>query len=273
MIQNADDNEYTIAERNGGHPYLRFNVHDDRIEVESNEDGFKEQDVRSICSTALSTKRESGVHIGEKGIGFKSVFKVAKKVHILSGPYSFSFNYNPKLENGGLGMVIPNQAKHKELPDSVRTRITLYLHNPDRIEELVQELSNLPDTPLLFLRKLSTIEINLRHSNNEINIQLEHIDDGERLGEHPKEGILKTYRVNKKEKVETKWFWVFRNRATELPSDPLREGNDSAPIALAFPVNGKDEPVIVEQEVYAFLPVRKANFTVSICYILQYSSA
>ena len=86
LIQNAEDNTYTRAE---GKIYLSFSLYPDRLVLDSNEDGFREEHVRAICNTSASTKAVSRGFIGEKGIGFKSVFKVAKKVHVQSHPFSF----------------------------------------------------------------------------------------------------------------------------------------------------------------------------------------
>jgi hypothetical protein len=55
--------------------------------VACNEDGFTESNVQAICEISDSTKRISGSRkgfIGEKGIGFRSVFSVADKVGVSS---------------------------------------------------------------------------------------------------------------------------------------------------------------------------------------------
>jgi len=70
--------------------------------IDSNEDGFSKANINAICSTGESTKTFSQGYIGEKGIGFKSVFKVARKVHVQSGPFSFSFKYQHGEEKMGL---------------------------------------------------------------------------------------------------------------------------------------------------------------------------
>jgi hypothetical protein len=86
LIQNAEDNDYDRAEAAGLQPSLSFSLYPNRIVIDSNENGFQEGHVKAICSTGESTKALIQGYIGEKGIGFKSVFKVAKKVHIQSGP-------------------------------------------------------------------------------------------------------------------------------------------------------------------------------------------
>ncbi|KAK4647378.1 uncharacterized protein QC761_0000340 [Podospora bellae-mahoneyi] len=72
--------------------------------------GFKKKNVRAICSAAESSKNVlpqkayAGERrlIGEKGLRFKSVFKVASSVWIRSGHYSFRFD-----RDGELGRIRP----------------------------------------------------------------------------------------------------------------------------------------------------------------------
>ncbi|KAJ6374566.1 hypothetical protein OIU78_030134 [Salix suchowensis] len=102
LIQNAEDNEYleevdpslefVITSRditNTGAPatLLMFN----------NEKGFSAKNIESICNVGNSTKkgnRKLG-YIGEKGIGFKSVFLIAAQPYIFSNGYQIRFNEKP----------------------------------------------------------------------------------------------------------------------------------------------------------------------------------
>ncbi|TGO13902.1 hypothetical protein BTUL_0061g00190 [Botrytis tulipae] len=90
LIKNAEDNKYTSST---DFPCLSFTLQEDRVIIDSNEDGFTQRDIKAICSIGESTKASIQGYIGEKGIGFKSVFNVAYKVHIQSEPYSFAFEY------------------------------------------------------------------------------------------------------------------------------------------------------------------------------------
>ena len=67
------------------------------------ENGFREEDVRALCDIAQSTKVNKKF-IGQKGIGFKSVFKVTTTPVIHSGSYSFHFDSEAL---GKLGYLIP----------------------------------------------------------------------------------------------------------------------------------------------------------------------
>jgi hypothetical protein len=131
------------------------------VTVDSNEDRFTEEDVRSICSIGQS-KKTSSSYIGEKGIGFKSMFKIASQVHIQSEPFSFFVH---ERGDNGLGMVTSENRDHEELTGGVRTRITLRLAEPVKFEQRVADFLELPDTLLLFLTRIKTITIDICRPN------------------------------------------------------------------------------------------------------------
>ncbi|OAQ65575.1 hypothetical protein VFPBJ_11205 [Purpureocillium lilacinum] len=72
LLQNADDNVYSNAT---SAPYAAFYLFHKKVIVECNEDGFTEAHLRAICSIGNSSKVGNHGYTGEKGIGFKSVFK------------------------------------------------------------------------------------------------------------------------------------------------------------------------------------------------------
>ncbi len=84
MLQNSDDNSFSRARDRNEEPYVTFNVAPQYITVECNEDGFTRKNLSAICSIGKSSKMGAQGYIGEKGIGFKSVFMAAYKVHIQS---------------------------------------------------------------------------------------------------------------------------------------------------------------------------------------------
>lgn len=259
MIQNAEDNKYTRAEAEGSKPYLGFNLCLDRIVIDSNEDGFYEEHVRAICSTGESTKAVAQGYIGEKGIGFKSVFKVAKKVHIQSEPFSFSFEYTKDSSDDGLGMVTPLDEDYDILPNGIRTRITLTLLDPSSFAQQAQDLLNVPDTLLLFLTKLTQVGINI-YPQNANATKITHIHSF-----HPdnKEIIVKTTTADETSTVTPNYFYVVRREIHNLPRDEARKNTNTATVVLAFPVDEEEYPIIKQQHVFAFLPLRLAGFTVS----------
>ncbi|KAE9369740.1 hypothetical protein N431DRAFT_493510 [Stipitochalara longipes BDJ] len=159
LVQNAEDNNYFRAKATGSEPYIKFTIRPDTIIVESNEDGFTIENVRAICSIDDSTKTRTSAqyYIGEKGIGFKSVFMVASKVHIHSPPWSFSFNH--KQGESGMGMVTPEWESIDAVLNQPLTRITLTLLDSLDLDDLLSQFDDLPDTMLLFLNKLGKIII------------------------------------------------------------------------------------------------------------------
>ena len=166
LIQNAEDNSYNSAQAKGLSPSLVFAVAPNKIVIDSNEDGFTEENIRAICKLSGSTKTASRGFIGEKGIGFKSVFKVASRVRVQSGPFCFAFEHGE--DDHGLGMVTPINDDHESLPKNVHTRFTLTLNEISSLEHRLTEFKSLPDTLLLFLIKINRLiirmEINLTPS-------------------------------------------------------------------------------------------------------------
>ncbi len=154
LIQNADDCTYKWANSQKEAPSLRFEFRPGRIIVESNEDGFEESHVRALCSAEKRTKIGQ---IGEKGIGFKSLFKVARKVQIQSGPFCFSLQHREG--QNGLGMIAPINETHECLPETVRTRFTLFLINPEHYLDLGDKLLDFPFTMTAFLRNIKLVSV------------------------------------------------------------------------------------------------------------------
>ncbi|KAF7949568.1 uncharacterized protein EAE97_003077 [Botrytis byssoidea] len=266
IIQNAEDNRYTISNKL---PFLSFTLHSDRLIIDSNEDGFTPKDIEAICSIGESTKASVQGYIGEKGIGFKSVFNVAHKVHIQSGPYSFAFEYfkeNSKEDSKedskdcGLGMVTPMNETPHELPDDVRTRMVLYLHvNKDR-EALCQDLLNLPDTLLLFLKKLRQLTVKFELLDRDVHKVQFSLTRPKNNGLSENIVQTKTAITGTINSVKYKSFWVKKRHVINLPADSARAEIREAEVILAFPIDEDHVPVIEEQYAFAFLPLKKTGY-------------
>ncbi|KAF7958935.1 hypothetical protein EAE96_002461 [Botrytis aclada] len=258
LIQNAEESKYTAPTEL---PCLSFTLQTDRVIIDSNEDGFTQRDIKAICSIGESTKASIQGYIGEKGIGFKSVFKVAHKVHIQSGPYSFVFEYHKgDSVDCGLGMVTPMNEIPHELPDDVRTRMILYLHEDEDRAALCQDLLNLPDTLLLFLKKLRRLTVKFELPDRDIQkIQFSLIRPNNNI---LSENIVRieTAIAGTINLVTPKSFWVKKRRVVNLPADSARDQTHEAEIVLAFPVDEYDIPVIEEQYAFAFLPLEKFGY-------------
>jgi len=155
LIQNADDKGFQIAKKTGIDPYIKFTINPNSIVVDSSQDDFSVDDVDSICDVNNSKKKSNVDLIGEKGMGFKSVFKVAWKVQIQSGPFSFYFRCRP--EDPKWMMAVPIYEDSTLPEDSTVTRITLHLHENISMQDILGNFDQLPFKSLLFLRNLKKI--------------------------------------------------------------------------------------------------------------------
>lgn len=92
LLQNADDCFYEQDIT----PTFSLSVNGSTIVTEYNEIGFTRANIRSITAIGESTKKKLLTHrsssIGEKGVGFKTIFAIASKVTIHSGDYHFSLS-------------------------------------------------------------------------------------------------------------------------------------------------------------------------------------
>ncbi|MBD2452468.1 ATP-binding protein [Nostoc sp. FACHB-152] len=102
LIQNADDNQY----KKEIIPTLILTIDSQKIVVKNNETGFTEENVRAICNVGASTKTKVKGYIGEKGIGFKSVFRISDEPQIFSNGFQFKFQHQNDKDQ--LGFVVPS---------------------------------------------------------------------------------------------------------------------------------------------------------------------
>ena len=264
LIQNAEDNSYSKATADGEEPFLAFKLYPHKIIIDSNEDGFSESNIKAICSVGNSTKKQSAGYIGEKGIGFKSVFKIAQKVHIQSGPFSFAFSHTREDDDDGLGMITPYYEDAEELPIGVRTRMTLTLLDSTKFEERASEFRGVPDTFLMFLSRLQRLSIELYQPDTAPTATQYSKRETKENGLYTT-FLAKTTRQGKEESTSEQKYYSMKSDLHDLPFDEARkdkQGNsiDRATVILAFPVDEHDEPVLKQQYTYAFLPLRQVGF-------------
>ena len=101
-MQNSDDNRYEP----GVTPTLHIEVHRDWLAFRNNEEGFTEDNVVALCNIGASTKGAVAGYIGQKGIGFKSVFKVSQRPRVHSRSYHFHFDSEGAAADG-FAYIIP----------------------------------------------------------------------------------------------------------------------------------------------------------------------
>lgn len=138
---------------------------------------FNEQDVRGICNyNDIDNPRKSGEEdqTGYKGIGFKSVFRMASRVDIWSNEWHFHFDEDSDKWKNDKGnypwQIAPSWTEEESLSPKAReianvperTTFIFKIRN-ERIKELSEILYNWShhSTTILFLKKISQIHIEL----------------------------------------------------------------------------------------------------------------
>ncbi|XP_051926916.1 uncharacterized protein wu:fj29h11 isoform X2 [Hippocampus zosterae] len=250
LIQNADDNNYPSD--SDVVPALAFVLERDCITILNNETGFQEANIKAICDVGQSTKgKHKYGYIGQKGIGFKSVFKVTDRPEIHSNGFHLFFDKTC----GPMGYILPHwmdderpldpQLNDSFLHSSWTTKICLPLRSEShQTRNLFHDVHS---SLLLFLHRLRSITIYNQAENRLVTmtrkdlshnvLEVEHTDGTER------------------------WLVV----KTTLRPNMLKENVESTELALAFQLNcdnsGSDyigQPP--KQPVFAYLPLRSFGF-------------
>lgn len=245
LIQNAEDNRYPTDAK----PDLAFHLlvddptetpgADGALVILNNETGFREDDVGALCKVGGTTKTKAEGYIGEKGIGFKSVFVVSSRPHLFSAGYQFYFQEQPDPEVG-VGYIVPywTQAPPALAPYRVATHIVLPLKAGKR-DAIAEQLLQIAPETILFLAKLEQLTI--------------HVDDASTLsvvrdaGQRPLVGLLYG-----NEYME---YWV-EEMDFPVPSDLLEEkraGITSRKVTVALPLSDAARAAC-DGQVHAFLP-------------------
>ncbi|KAK9788173.1 putative Heterokaryon incompatibility domain-containing protein [Seiridium cardinale] len=248
LIQNADDNKYGDVL-----PTLSINYQDHQLTVYCNELGFSKKNVESLCRIGSSTKQGSTTtehYTGEKGIGFKSVFKVADVVRVRSGHYSFKFDRSQKL-----GMIAPSWCEVSRPGVFTGTSFILEIPQDFDVQPVLKEIRGLDSRMLLFLRRLRRIDLTI----NSIGGGFWHNTISRRDELPSGSGILRSVTLQYGDQAHL--YYVINYIAKGLPHDDQRPKTRHADITLAFPVDEVHaEEVPSAQLVYSTLPVRDYGF-------------
>lgn len=260
LVQNADDNNYEP----GVTPHLTFQVTPERLVVVNNEVGFREENIQAICSVGESSKsNDKAGYIGEKGIGFKSVFTVSDAPEIHSN--GFHFKFDRTVEGNLLGYVVPHWCASPE--DARPDCTTIILPAAKTYEFGAETLVDLDARLLLFLNTLR--QLTLDHDGKRVTYRREDKGDVSRLTAEREsdEGALVS--------EEMGYVRASLSLSVEKPyADEKRPGIHQATVILAFPVDAtgaaKPEPT---SHVFAFLPIRQMgfNFPIQADFILSSS--
>ncbi|CAM4781327.1 unnamed protein product [Rotaria magnacalcarata] len=247
LIQNADDNQYHSK------PSLVFVIDSNSINVYNNEIGFQEDNIQALCDIGKSTKgKHKQGYIGQKGIGFKSVFTVCDRPEIYSNGYQICFD----AANGSIGYILPDWIKDESKDmeySNWTTRICLPLKSENEMQKhksrsLTESFNDICPSLLLFLNRLRSITIHNR------------LQDSKQIYERvdiPGTSIIEI----RCEHIIEKWFII--KKQLKVPEEVTASFDDTieaTEIALAFPlhgINNNDEQIILtKQDVYAYLPLR-----------------
>ncbi|XP_054822554.1 protein NO VEIN [Prosopis cineraria] len=268
LVQNADDNNYPENEE----PTLIFILHDSGIVVLNNEQGFSAENMRALCDVGNSTKKGSNAgYIGQKGIGFKSVFRVTDAPEIHSNGFHVKFD----ISEGQIGFVLPTVVHPCDIGmfsrmastdiDSCdtnpwKTCILLpfrsHLSEGTIMNSIISMFSDLHPSLLLFLHRLKCLKLRNLLNDTLTDMRKEIVGDG-------------IVRVSYGEEKMT-WFVVSQKLQVppKLQANSLRLDVQTTEISMAFTLQESDNsysPCLDQQPVFAFLPLR----TYGLKFILQ----
>ncbi|KAI3440828.1 uncharacterized protein J3R85_003060 [Psidium guajava] len=263
LVQNADDNLYL----ENVEPTLTFILRDSGIIILNNERGFSAENIRALCDVGNSTKKGSRAgYIGQKGIGFKSVFRVTDAPEIHSNGFHVKFD----ITEGQIGFVLPTlipacnvdlfsrlvSSDSDQMNGSCwNTCIVLpfrsKLSEGSAMKSILTMFSDLHPSLLLFLHRLQCIKFRNMLNDSLIIMRKEVLGDNIVKVSHGKD----------------KMTWLVVSR--KLQSDFIRRDVQITEIAMAFTLQEGDcgyyIPFLAQQPVFAFLPLR----TYGLKFILQ----
>ncbi len=141
--------------------------------------------------------------------------------------------------------------------------MTLTLADPSQFLKHTADFSEIPDTLIIFLKRLKRMSISMHPNDSQ--------DDSEiverrtyRYDESNGQGRLtKVSSFDELAYETTLLYRVTRKLLTDLPSEPARTHTNQAEVVLAFPIDSQSRPIIEQQDVFAFLPLCRAGFSVS----------
>ena len=202
-------------------------------------------------------------YIGAKGIGFKSVFKVTDTPEIHSNGYHFRFDKNKEEDEDlpKMGYIVPIPVPPNERNNNLlhwNTTIILPLL-PRASKEAVVQLKNIDPTVILFLKKVSAIEV-VDESSEPVSVRT----------------ILRTKLPHQIVQLETNGdcsYYLLIQQNIKPTTKRNDERVESTTLSLAFPVapEALRPPLTAgNQMCFAYLPVQSfgLKFIVQVLYIV-----
>ncbi|QWD96258.1 DUF3883 domain-containing protein [Polynucleobacter sp. MG-6-Vaara-E2] len=244
VIQNADDNQYDPKII----PKLEFHITPNSLRLVNNELGFREENVSALCTTGKSSKSKNRGFIGEKGIGFKSVFAVSDAPEIHSNGFHFRFN---RLDPENLlGYIVPEW--HEPSGEVGKHETTIILPAKTGYQFNNETFKAFDPRLLLFLSKLKEIKIE-QSENKLIYLRLDR-DEHTTL-------TSRTFLGGVSKEEKNNYLRVSKLIDVSGVSEESRVEISSSEIVLAFSLKENGEAKVTNDEnVFAYLPIRNFGF-------------
>lgn len=212
----------------------------------------------ALCSIGKSTKQASDPrYIGNKGIGWKSVFKITPRPQVHSRDYHLEFD---ALDPSGLGYIVPTPVAPPAGWLGKGTAIVLPLEEgraSDALRDFRIALDEIKPTLLLFLHQLRKLEVH----DTELRISRRM----ERIANPDDEHVVLLQELEERDgqdpsRRQQEWLVVSRRLGTKV----ARLGIKTTEIALAFPLiessvaetGSSLASALPMLDVFAFLPLR-----------------
>ncbi|XP_005090510.1 uncharacterized protein LOC101857532 isoform X2 [Aplysia californica] len=247
LIQNADDNAYTEPQ-----PAVKFIIDHSGVTVQNNEMGFEEKNIRALCDVGKSTKAKHNLgYIGQKGIGFKSVFRVTGRPEVHSNGFHICFD----VHSGPMGYILPHWIESSDLDEKWQTHIILPWTEEikQHIRSHAARFNDIQPTLLLFLHRLKEVTIKNEVEGSELHMVRRDLEDGEVQIRH--------------EDITDRWLVLRKILDASSISLQAKSGVnvESTEIALAFPLKDMNQvpqgqKSLSKLPVFAFLPLRSYGF-------------
>ncbi len=284
FIQNADDS-------NSKKVFFKFDAENKKLYICNDGDEFTYADFLSITNIGKSSKKYTGEDkIGYMGVGFKSIFKVAKRVDLHSGHFHVKFelkdiqnftnekekNVDPhlmpywideeeKCEDKSFKTIFVAHIEPKkiELVKNIFEEFEKYDANKekekdekkDNVSEKIKKLSYI----LLFLKNLSEIKIEYGNSSHMIKKrEIRETSSSLKYGAEFSldcDGKIGNEAYNKKER----FVKFYKGNVKMNKENPIRGGNITH-LSVAFPLDEDGKPIRAEKgkvlsTIYSFTPV------------------
>eukprot|EP01018_Ginkgo_biloba_P017680 Gb_37162 [translate_table: standard] len=277
LIQNAEDNTYPPNVE----PSLEFLITTRDVAgvgapatllIFNNERGFNKSNVESLCSVGRSTKKgkRQGGYIGEKGIGFKSVFLVTEQPHIFSNGYQIRFNEFPT-PGVKIGYIVPEWIDDKPSIEDIRevygchtqlptTTIVLPLR-PEKVESVKHQLAHIHPEVILFMSKIKKLSVRDEDEDSPLNRVNEVSVSRETEFRTNKSADCESFMLHlsaqeNKSLIRECSYYMWRQRFPVNLECRVEERKDITrwAITLAFPMEERLTRGMTAADIYAFLP-------------------